>query len=242
MQPLLQRLGLRAELTVLDSADFVVAIHGPDGQAFVGVERKTIPDLVQSLQSGRLQGIDSENQHSQLSRMVETYDYPWLLVEGSYTTDAQGRLCQKTKHHSLRPVAGTMSEDSLNKRILSLVLQGGLLLKETTSQAQSARWLASLARWGTEKAWSEHKTLEARHKPPQRFQISRFRERAMCLPDVGLALSKELEARCCGNERVLWGMTAAEFAALTFGTPPKQLGLAKAERIAEALRQLRGER
>lgn len=242
LQPL-RATGIRAELTTLDSADFAFEGNGPDaGTWSIGVERKTLPDLVASLQSGRLQGLQTEHgQGGQLGRLRQTYDLAWVLVEGQWTADRQGRICQK-RRQQLHPVPGNMTEDGLAKRLLSLQLLGGILIERTRDTQHTVHWLASLMRWWTDKEWSEHKTLETTHRPQGLMPVSQFRQVAMTFPGVGLAASKALDAHYGGNLHDLLHTTIPELAAVQISTPagPRSLGPAKAERVYGACRRLTG--
>jgi len=76
-----------AELTRLESGDVAFTGNGESGPILVGVELKSILDLIASLDSHRLQG-------AQLPGMIEFgYDVRWLLVYGSYRSNpANGNL------------------------------------------------------------------------------------------------------------------------------------------------------
>lgn len=239
--PLLRMQGVQAELTTLDSADFAFTISGPEGEAMVGIERKTLPDLIGSLASGRLQGMTTESGAGQLPRLRETYEYPFLLVEGEWAVNSRGTLCEKRHHGGLRPVAGNMTEDTLNKRLFSLTLQGGLFLQHTSSKQQTARWIASLVRWGNDTEWDQHSTLNVRAVAKSLVPLTRFRERALSLPGIGLAMSKAIERHCGGSELVLHNLSIDALATIetTSKAGTKRFGAAKAARVVEALRQLR---
>lgn len=244
----LRRQGLTAELTTLDAADFAFTGNGPAGECQVGIERKALGDLVSSLRSGRLQG-RSADERSQLDRLHKTYDVVWLLVEGVYTTDRQGSLVS-----GRRRLSGGYSEDSLTKALLTLELRGGLHIHQTTGPQHSARWLASLFRWWTDKAWDKHSTLHAPMKRESVVPLSEFREAvlAMRLPGVGIAASLAVEKACMlyisaesRNDHPsltsMLNMTEFQWAQLEVLTPagPRRLGGAKASRIVEAIRRLR---
>lgn len=240
LEPALRRLGIDAQIVEapgLGSADFAFEGNGPTGTIQVGIERKTLPDLVDSLRTGRLQGAD---RRTQLSRLRQDYDVAWLLVEGELTSNRMGRMFGR-QGSKRRPLPGTMTEDALTKTLLSLELQGGLRVARTGSLKQSAQWIASCARWWTDKTWDEHTTLTT---PYERnvLPVSLFRERAMKLPGVGLAVSKSLEAACGGDEMLLHHLSLTALAEMPVSLPngTRKLGLQKAEPIVQALRKLRG--
>lgn len=242
--PALRKQRLTAELTVLDAADFAFEGLGPSGPMQIGVERKTLGDLISSLRSGRLQG-RSADERSQLDRLHKAYDIVWLLVEGFYTTDRQGNFVTERGH---KHVPGGYSEDSLNKALLSLELRGGMHIKQTTSMHQSAVWLASLFHSFTDKKWSAHTTL---HTPMRRETIvplSTFRNIVLNLPGVGVAVSLAVERYCSmptvdghPSLEILLGMTENHWTNLEIASPTgsRKLGYAKAVRIVEAVRKLR---
>jgi ERCC4-type nuclease len=193
--PELHKQGIDARPATLDSADFAFAGNGPDGDAEFGIERKTLPDFIDSARSGRLYGISVEQRESQLDRMLGTYDFAWLLVEGDYSTDGRGRFVQARGRRGNVPVAGGWTEDMLNKTLLSLDLRGGIRVKETRSTKQTVRWLASLFRSHTDKAWSEHTTLRTLQRRESIVPVSSFRDMVMRMDDVavGFAVSKAVE-------------------------------------------------
>lgn len=247
----LKRAGIDARLAhpMLDSGDFCFEGYGPEGVCQIGVERKALSDLVGSLRSGRLQGMSTEaGQESQLARLHDTYDFVWLLVEGFYSTDRQGRFVSGTVGR--RTVPGGFSEDSLEKALLSLDLRGGLRIKQTTNISQSTRWLASLFRSFTDKRWEEHTTMHTMIRPERAVgpkPISGFRLACMDLcPGIGLAASLAVEKHCSfGSDNpsltAMLAMPLSSWEDLEVATPagPRRLGTAKAIRVIEALRRVR---
>lgn len=250
----LRRHNIDAKLAqpVLDSGDFCFEGYGPEGVVQIGIERKALNDLVGSLRSGRLQGMSTEaGQESQLDRLHATYDFVWLLVEGLYHTDRQGRFVAGIGRRS---VPGGFSEDSLEKSLLSLDLRGGVRIKQTGNMQQSVRWLASLFHSFTDKKWDEHTTMHTMIRPERALgpkPVSAFRLAVMDLcPGIGLAASLAVE-RFCGAQidepsdhpsisRML-RMTLSEWENLEVATPagPRRLGTAKAFRIVQALQRVR---
>ena len=206
--------------------------NGPDGDVQVGVERKTLPDLVASLRDGRLPNF-------QMEKLRRTYDVMWLLVEGEIATDRLGRLYGHIGRRKRQALPGSMTEDVLVKSLLTLELQGGFRIARTANTKQSAAWIASCARWWSDKQWDEHSTLST---PYQRTMVpvSLFCDRAMKLPGVGLAVAKSLEAATHGSENELCQMSLTELSNMpvSMRSGTKRLGLQKAEAILQAAHKL----
>jgi ERCC4-type nuclease len=245
----LQKLGIPAELAILDCGDFAFSGNGPDGIVEVGVERKTISDLVGSLREGRLQGRASEDRKSQIDRMRDTYDVSFLLVEGSLAGDRSGTLFRRFGSKRTE-VKGGYSPDSLTKAVLSLYLQGGMRLWQADSMRASIAFIAALFRWFTDKEWDQHATLNAvtlGHKTM--VPLSAFREMVMRLPGIGVAVSAAVERHCLVDTpdgkhpslTRLLAMTLSEWENLEELTTrgPRKFGTPKAARVLEAVRRLR---
>jgi hypothetical protein len=194
----------------------------------VAVERKTTADLIDSLQTGRLTGLPNEaNKGGQIHRLMETYDYVFICIEGGWETDRRGRLVQRRRVAT--PLKGGMSEDALVKRVLSV-----------------EHWIASLYHWFTDKAWDDHTTLRGVYKPGGGhgfMPLSRFCEMARGLPDLGVAGTKAAERLFGGNlVRALQAdITTWANLQLPMKDGTRRLGESKAARIVDACRKLRGE-
>ena len=213
--------------------------NGPSGPLQIGIERKTLPDLVDSLRSGRLTGRSADSP-GQLARLQQAYDIPWLLVEGEIATDRLGRLYGRLGRKKKTALPGSMTEDALTKSLLTLELQGGCRIARTASMKQSAAWIASCAHWWTDKQWDEHVTLATSTFTRHMVPVSLFCDRAMKLPGVGLAVAKALEAATRGSENVLCQMSLTELSNMpvSMRSGTKRLGFQKAEAILQAAHQL----
>ena len=62
----------------MDYGDAMVTGNGPCGQVDIGIERKRIGDLVNSITTGRLSG-------HQLPGLLAQYYKVYIIVEGMYT-------------------------------------------------------------------------------------------------------------------------------------------------------------
>lgn len=81
----IRSLGCDAETVPNLSTDFQWTGEGQSGTVLVGVERKAISDLLQSIRSHRLAG-------GQIGRGLDTYDYYYLIVEGPWRRGEGGML------------------------------------------------------------------------------------------------------------------------------------------------------
>lgn len=186
--PLLQ-LNVPFELTTLEFGDVALMGNGVDGPVPVGIERKRIRDLANSLLSGRLVG-------HQLPGLMATYSHAWLVIEGHWREDTEGFVelpAGKRKWFRMTP---TMRARDLLAWILTIELRGGLHVRQTYDELETARFVAALAHWWTAKEWAEHKSHLALYQPPDQslfVKPSLVRRIAAELPGVGFDKSKAVE-------------------------------------------------
>lgn len=137
----------------LDSADVAFPGNGPGGAITVGVEVKSIFDLISSADTGRLQA-------TQLPAMQRDYDAIYLLYYGLYRPHPNNHSLQLYRR-------GKWVNHSLGKRAVPygyvesflLTLEStGLHTKRTGSIEEAAQWLGCLYRWWS-KPWSKHRGL-----------------------------------------------------------------------------------
>ncbi len=182
----LRAAGLPIQFDRLDGGDIMFLGFGEKGECTVGVEHKTLRDLLQSLRSQRLQG-------HQLFEM-QAYDYRFLLIEGEYKHDTEGYVTMRTGFRDWRRVAGNFRASELDKTLLGLTLRGGIITKEVSTRRESVRWLTSLYRNFTDSAWDAHTSHTGIHRPAGLVKPSPFRNFICGIPNVGLKTSKAIEA------------------------------------------------
>jgi ERCC4-type nuclease len=149
-----------AELTRLDSADVCMSGLGPHGPISIGVEVKSIFDMISSLSSGRLQG-------EQIPKMLESgYDTKWLLYYGSYRASPVNGNFQIHKRIKGKV---TWTDYVLGKRTIPYsyveaflvspaFTQLGILSKRVIDIEEVVAWLMTLYRtWS--KPYDKHKSM-----------------------------------------------------------------------------------
>lgn len=144
------------DLAVLDqlpSADVALTGNGPDGDVLVGVEVKSISDLISSTSTGRLQA-------TQVPAMLNDYDVCWVLVYGDYQASPNGQLVTRKLSYSWvkqwigrRPVPWSYVEAFL----LSLAATG-IKVKQVRDVREAALWIGVLAKWWA-KPHDKHKSF-----------------------------------------------------------------------------------
>jgi len=169
--------------------------NGPDGPVPVGVERKRIHDLIQSMEDGRLSG-------HQLVGLVSRYQVVYILVEGIWRTDPVEGVLQTYRKGSWRPLChgkrAYMTRDIINYLNTLEVLCGVHVWRSDTIQA-SCHWLLGLYRWW-QKDWSEHKShLRFQTNVPMGQSIglkkpTLLRRILQQLPGVGWERAKTMES------------------------------------------------
>jgi ERCC4-type nuclease len=187
LAPGLEAAGLDVDVVTLPFGDVAFTGRGPNGPVDIGIELKVFGDLVSSLRTERLAG-------HQLPGLRSHYDYAWLLVEGAWSVNKFGQLCQfKGPRRGWVTVPGKMQLAELENRLLTLELRGGLHVRHCYSRRDTLRFLVSLYRWWTDRAFDSHRSHLAVHVPQPLIEISDFRQAIYKWPGIGLEWSAAAE-------------------------------------------------
>lgn len=229
-------LGLPVEEMTLEFGDLYFTGRGERGAPLqIAIEHKKLPDLIQSMTNGRLQG-------HQLTGMLQTYDRAYLIIEGDWDSDTQGRVTMFQRKGVRRPVKGSPPAIALEKQVINLETRGGLRTRYTPNKRASCRAIAALYYYWTDKDLDEHKSHLAIHAPDLdrglQIPVSDFRRIVSQLPGIGYATSQDVERRFGGSLRKLMLATEQDWADIEIisdkGTK-KRLGASRARKIMEAL-------
>lgn len=156
----LRTLGIPVDVCTLDFSDVMFCGNGPDGLVQIGIELKQIRDLLNSIQDGRLSG-------HQLPGLLRQFDAVWLIVEGLWRPGTDGLLELHTR--------GRWAPLELGRRryqyrepdnyLTTLEIKAGIHVKRTANRDETARAVANLYRWWTDKSWAEHRSHLSLHRP-----------------------------------------------------------------------------
>ena len=144
------------ELCRLEAGDAMIVGNGPDGPLLIGVEVKSIFDLISSINTGRLQG-------TQIPGMLRDYDVSWLLHYGRYRVcPVTGALQILRKNNSW--VSHKIGERAvpygyLEKWLLTANALG-IHIKRVITEAEAAAWIGCLDRWWS-KPWEKHRGMHS---------------------------------------------------------------------------------
>lgn len=138
----------------LEFADFAIDGNGPNGPVNVGIERKGLDDIIQSMTSGRLAG-------HQLIGLQENYDFIYVLVEGVWRPDQHSGVLMRTNGRG-KWVALTQGSRRFMARDLYAFLQTlsvicGVHVVQTSNRQETGKLLDALHGWWNKK-WKDHKS------------------------------------------------------------------------------------
>lgn len=189
---LISKLGVPCELSDLQFGDVAFEGRGPEGTVAIGIERKTLHDMLHCIDDARLSG-------HQLVGMRDLYHVRVVLLEGHWRAHEEGWLMEGfhggTTWGFCKPGGKRVLYAKLYRYLISLQLSGTLVMF-SRDLSQTA---LNVAEWYHyfQKPWHQHTSLQElpkvaiptlNHKPPL------VRRWANELTDVGLHLS-DLMAR-----------------------------------------------
>jgi ERCC4-type nuclease len=201
-----------ASLTRLHSGDVAILGNGPNGRLALGLELKSLADVLASFDTGRLQA-------TQIEAMREDYDVQWVLIYGRWRASSDGYLLRWVDERrglagSGRLVAGSdrfgpgwepvligrngrrKGDDRTPNPAKYTYLAGALAsvaalgfhYDHVDDMAQAAHWIASLHRWWT-KPWAAHDLMRT-FDNSQRIALGPFDEIDVAVRDQVKAIAE----------------------------------------------------
>lgn len=155
----------------LEFGDATFAGNGEHGDCTVGIERKKLSDLINSLKTDRLPW--------QLRNCRDLYDYTFLVTEMMIKPGPGGEIMewgydyeQKKKgwvpfyrKHAVKEERKSISYRSLIGQLTTLELQYGVYWRRTRDVTETASQYAGLWHWFNDKLWHEHSTGKKIYAP-----------------------------------------------------------------------------
>ena len=198
-----------AILTTLPFGDIYFQGNGPDGEIQIGIERKRIGDLIQSISSGRLSG-------HQLPGLLEEYGRVYLLVEGAWITDRHTGIIKVYRYGKFKPLGESrFSTKRLLGYLVSLNAQTGVSVLTALDVRETAILIQELYQWWSQ-PWEKHTALLQVNRLTQPSAFLRpgkpplIREIAITLPGIGYDRVRAVE-EAFGTVGRMWEATEEEW-------------------------------
>lgn len=177
----LSTMGVPVRKEKLEFGDCSFVGRGPEDSVLpIGIEYKSVSDLLQSWQDGRLLG-------HQLPGMLNAYSVAYLLVEGSISADVDDRIRIFTSRNKWETVRSETKYSNLVGWIESLRQLYGVHVLTSANLLTSTVQVASIYRWW-QKEYSSHGTPVTIHTPNLRRDLivpTRIMKVAATFPGVG---------------------------------------------------------
>lgn len=151
--PHLTKMNIPCVVTELEFGDFAFEGNGRKGTVMIGIERKTVGDMLDSMHSGRFSG-------HQLNGLLTMYDAQYLFVEGRYRPNSTTGQLEEWSWKLMRWVsAGPMSRRiqyrELDNFLNSIEMQRDVRIRRSESLWETGVMVANLYRlW--QKQWDNH--------------------------------------------------------------------------------------
>ena len=177
----------------MDYGDAMVTGNGPCGQVDIGIERKRIGDLVNSITTGRLSG-------HQLPGLLAQYYKVYIIVEGMWIGGkAEDEL--EVKGHGWRELERGRRRFRASDiwGYLTTLEATGVIVRTTYDMVHTCQMIKYLAKWWG-KEWGAHRGHDVVYKarPPTASlhveKASLVRRVAAELPGIGWKKAKSVES------------------------------------------------
>ncbi len=193
------------EFARLEYADASFIGNGENGEpVLVGIERKALSDLLNSITSGRFAG-------HQLPGLLNSYNVVYLIVEGMFRPGKDGLLYHREGKDWIPINYGRrwMYAD-VEAWLTTVEEKAGVRLRRAPGPSETAAIIQALHRWWTNKEFEDHRSHLTMHKPRDTALLrkaSLVRVIAAELPGIGWTRSENVSKRF----HTVADMVAADF-------------------------------
>lgn len=216
--------------------DFCFEGNGPDGRILIGVERKTIKDMMNSIRTERFSG-------HQLKGMFDMYQRWYVIVEGIHRCGGDGLLEEPRGGNWVPVKTGNIRYmySQLDNFVNSIEEFTPIRFKFTHDAQLTAIQVVNLFKFWNDKDYDRHKAMDGAHHTP-RVEIGKKwafpRIFAHELPGIGDDSSR-LVAKHFGGVDEMLAATVDEWAEVEIpnGKKTKRIGMPTAQRIVERINE-----
>ena len=144
-------------IVTLEFGDASFMGTGPDGDVSIGIERKKISDLMNSIATGRLSG-------HQLPGLLTEYDKVYIIVEGVWRGNPATDIVESNRGRNWVDIThGRKFRASDIWSFLTTLENTGVIVRTTRNMTETCAMISNLERWWT-KEWGRHRSHLALHK------------------------------------------------------------------------------
>lgn len=156
---------VQTRLTRLQFGDFTWLGNGPNGPVPIGIERKTISDLVNCISDGRLSGL-------QLYGLLTSYYRAIIVVEGIWRSNPENGMLETWKRGQwgqLEYGGQRWMGSAVHSYLHRLSADYGVLVWATSKPSETVQWMVDIYHsW--QKKWDNHSTHYGFHH--KRWDVS----------------------------------------------------------------------
>jgi len=200
----LSRMGLPVRVERMEYGDVSFVGSGPDGPIGIGIEYKTVGDLLSSWHDGRLLG-------HQLPGMLNSYSIVYLLIEGSISGDSEDGI-REWGRRGWSTIRSQTKYSTLMGWLQTIRTLYGVHVLTTANLLTTAVQVAAIYKWW-EKPYASHGSPVEIHTPDLRRGLlspTRIMKVAHTFPGVGLEKLPDIEEKF-GSIREMVNADAAEW-------------------------------
>lgn len=190
---LLTRAGATCKVRRLPFGDFKIIGNGPNGRCRVGVERKTISEIVSAIGDSRFVGHQLPGLLGNRPDGRRRFDYVFIVVEGDRYIDPRTGLLNPDALRHL-PRRGHLYR-TVQKFELTLMLKAGVRVIYTRNKTHTTEFLCALNEW-FDAAWGSHKSAYRVEEtaPDAAILADRTMKRKVANQLTGLAWKRTVKA------------------------------------------------
>ena len=141
-----------AQITRLQFGDAMWLGNGPEGPLHIGVEVKTLGDLLRDIVTGRFAG-------HQLPGLIRDYHVVYVVLEGRYRPEKDSGILQVPWRGAWADAdfgAKRWMHRDLDGFLTTMEMKFNIKVRKTFDRIETARVIQDLHRWWTDKEWHEH--------------------------------------------------------------------------------------
>lgn len=153
---LLTRAGAVCKIKRLQFGDFKIVGNGPHGRCRVGIERKTISEIVSAVGDSRFVGHQLPGLLGDRKDGTRRYDFVFVIVEGDRYIDPRTGLLNPQQLRFLPRRAHLFR--TVQKFELTLMLKAGIRVIYTKNKTHTTEVIAAMNEW-FDASWSSHKSV-----------------------------------------------------------------------------------